>query len=69
MVLFLTGKQGLAPSIDWDPLEFAIVQAHKRGLDLHAWINPFRARHGNTIALAKIIFQFCIQNGFLAQEL
>jgi uncharacterized lipoprotein YddW (UPF0748 family) len=50
---FLTGKQGLAPSVDWDPLAFAITEAHKRGLDLHAWINPFRAKQGTAIALAK----------------
>lgn len=38
---FLTGKQGVAPG--YDPLEFAIGEAHARGIELHAWINPFRA--------------------------
>jgi uncharacterized lipoprotein YddW (UPF0748 family) len=42
---YLTGRQGLAPEPEWDPLEFAIEQAHRRGLELHAWFNPFRARH------------------------
>ena len=40
----LTGQQGLDPG--YDPLAFAVQQAHQRGLELHAWINPFRA--GNT---------------------
>lgn len=38
---YLTGKQGTDPG--YDPLEFAVEQAHARGLELHAWINPFRA--------------------------
>ena len=37
---YLTGKQGLVPVNDFDPLEFWITEAHKRGLELHAWINP-----------------------------
>jgi uncharacterized lipoprotein YddW (UPF0748 family) len=40
---FLTGKQGAAPQPFYDPLEFAITEAHARGLELHAWFNPFRA--------------------------
>lgn len=39
---FLTGKNGLAPDSNFDPLEFWIDEAHKRGLELHAWINPYR---------------------------
>lgn len=42
--LMLTGVSGQSPG--YDPLAFAIAEAHKRGLELHAWINPFRA--GNT---------------------
>jgi uncharacterized lipoprotein YddW (UPF0748 family) len=42
---FLTGKQGLAPDPEWDPLAFAVTEAHLRGLELHAWLNPFRAKH------------------------
>jgi uncharacterized lipoprotein YddW (UPF0748 family) len=38
---FLAGKQGVDPG--FDPLAFAIAEAHKRGLELHAWFNPFRA--------------------------
>lgn len=42
---YLTGVPGQAPSPFWDPLEFAVAEAHRRGLELHAWFNPFRARH------------------------
>jgi len=42
---FLTGQQGRAPATPWDPLQFWIEQAHARGMELHAWFNPYRARH------------------------
>ncbi len=41
---YLTGTMGKAPSPYYDPLAFAVLEAHKRGLELHAWFNPFRAR-------------------------
>jgi uncharacterized lipoprotein YddW (UPF0748 family) len=41
---YLTGKMGQPPSPFYDPLSFAIAEAHKRGLELHAWFNPYRAR-------------------------
>lgn len=40
---WLTGKQGLPPSPYYDPLEFMIEEAHKRGMEFHAWCNPYRA--------------------------
>ncbi|WP_134088995.1 glycoside hydrolase family 10 protein [Olivibacter sp. XZL3] len=40
---FLTGRQGQAPSPVYDPLDFAIQEAHNRGMELHAWFNPYRA--------------------------
>ncbi|MDP5170791.1 MAG: family 10 glycosylhydrolase [Bacteroidia bacterium] len=40
---WLTGRQGQAPRPLYDPLEFAVKEAHKRNMELHAWINPFRA--------------------------
>ncbi len=40
---WLTGKQGKTPDPYYDPLEFASVECRKRGLDLHVWINPYRA--------------------------
>ena len=42
---YLTGTMGRAPSPYYDPLEFAVTEAHRRGLELHAWFNPFRARY------------------------
>jgi uncharacterized lipoprotein YddW (UPF0748 family) len=40
---FLTGTEGQAPSPWYDPLAFAVREAHARGLELHAWFNPYRA--------------------------
>jgi uncharacterized lipoprotein YddW (UPF0748 family) len=42
---YLTGQMGRAPNPWYDPLEFAVNEAHRRGLELHAWFNPYRARH------------------------
>jgi len=42
---FLTGAQGKRPDPDWDPLAFAVWEAHQRGLELHAWFNPYRVWH------------------------
>jgi uncharacterized lipoprotein YddW (UPF0748 family) len=47
---YLTGVQGRAPSPFYDPLAFAIAEAHKRGLELHAWFNPFRAHHFQAVS-------------------
>ena len=50
---FLTGEMGRAPAPFYDPLEFAVTEAHKRGLELHAWFNPYRTRStGNSKAAA-----------------
>lgn len=42
---YLSGHMGQAPLPKWDPLKFACDEAHARGLELHAWVNPFRARY------------------------
>ena len=42
---FLTGALGKAPVPLYDPLDLAVREAHARGLELHAWFNPYRARH------------------------
>jgi uncharacterized lipoprotein YddW (UPF0748 family) len=42
---YLTGTQGTAPQPMYDPLKFWVTEAHARGLQLHAWFNPYRARH------------------------
>ena len=50
---FLTGQQGKAPSPYWDPLQWMITECHKRGMELHAWINPYRAKTKGTRQLAQ----------------
>ena len=42
---YLTGEQGRPPEPFYDPLRTWVEQAHRRGLELHAWFNPYRARH------------------------
>lgn len=41
---FLTGVQGQAPSPYWDLMQFMIDECHKRGMEFHAWINPYRVK-------------------------
>ena len=41
---FLTGVQGKAPEPYWDPMQFMIEECHKRGMEFHAWINPYRVK-------------------------
>lgn len=40
---WLTGQQGRAPASGFDPLAFMIKEAHRQGVELHAWVNPYRA--------------------------
>lgn len=44
---YLSGTAGKAPEPAYDPLAFVVAEAHRRGLELHAWFNPFRARHAS----------------------
>jgi uncharacterized lipoprotein YddW (UPF0748 family) len=54
---FLTGVQGKAPEPFYDPLEFWIRESHDRGIELHVWLNPYRAHHkdGKEISDQSII--------------
>lgn len=55
---WLTGAQGTAPSPMWDPLAFAVAAAHQRGMDLHAWLNPYRAKQSTpTLASNHVAVQ------------
>lgn len=56
---WLTGSEGTAPNPLWDPLTFAVEEAHKRGMELHAWINPYRVKEGVNTAVhsSHIIYQ------------
>ena len=51
----LTGTRGKDPG--YDPLAFAIEEAHKRGLELHVWVNPFRVTSSGTIATSDKVWQ------------
>jgi uncharacterized lipoprotein YddW (UPF0748 family) len=50
---YLSADLGTPPDPYYDPLAFAIEEAHKRGLELHAWLNPYRTRHPLTIPLSS----------------
>ena len=50
---YLTGQMGRAPHPYYDPLAFAVTEAHQRGLELHAWFNPFRARDARAKSAAS----------------
>lgn len=54
---YLTGTQGKAPEPFYDPLEFWVEEAHNRGIELHAWFNPYRAHHpkGGEITETSIV--------------
>ena len=44
---YLTGQSGMSPMNDFDPLSFMIETAHERGMEFHAWLNPYRASMDN----------------------
>lgn len=51
---YLTGKQGRAPLRGFDPLKEMVEEAHKRGIEFHAWFNPYRlSMNLDTTALAN----------------
>jgi len=50
---FLTGVQGKAPSANWDPMDYMIQLCHERGMEFHAWINPYRMFASSTLNLAR----------------
>lgn len=51
--VYLTGTQGKAPSPYYDPLKLWIDEAHQRGIELHAWFNPYRAKAKTKFELSK----------------
>ncbi|MDL1913351.1 MAG: hypothetical protein FDW93_02345 [Bergeyella sp.] len=57
---YLSGETGTAPSPYYDPLEFWIEEAHKRGIELHVWLNPFRAHHtsGGKVSSRSMVRRF-----------
>jgi uncharacterized lipoprotein YddW (UPF0748 family) len=49
----LTGREGKAPSPAWDPLAFMVDECHQRGMELHAWVNPYRGPRVSDITAAN----------------
>ena len=49
---YLSGTQGVAPEPLYDPLAMAVEEAHRRGMELHAWLNPYRAGHPSNDTVA-----------------
>lgn len=49
----LTGTQGKAPDNGFDPLAFLVEECHKRNMELHAWLNPYRVTSGENDVLAS----------------
>ncbi len=52
---YLTGTQGLAPADGFDPLAFWVTEAHNRGIELHAWINPYRITKSSNASLNSLV--------------
>ncbi|MBO4673862.1 MAG: family 10 glycosylhydrolase [Bacteroidaceae bacterium] len=50
---YLTGTQGTPPANGWDPLAWMVQECHRREMECHAWINPYRAKTKGTTALAQ----------------
>lgn len=48
---WLTGKQGVRPESFYDPLQFVIEEAHKRFIDVHVWLNPYRVTNSDNLDL------------------
>ena len=51
---FLTGTHGVAPYPFYDPLEFVIQEAHRRNIEVHVWLNPYRVLNNDDITLLNI---------------
>lgn len=66
---YLTGEQGKAPDPFYDPLQFWTEQAHDRGIELHVWLNPYRAHHksGGPVSEHSIIKKHPEQVVFLKE--
>lgn len=54
---FLTGQQGKAPAEDWDPMAFVIELCHARGMEFHAWLNPYRMTMSKGMKPASRIYR------------
>lgn len=63
---WLTGKQGVKPNEFYDPLQFVIDEAHKRFIDVHVWLNPYRVTNSESLnVLSKDHFFYKNRNLFV----
>lgn len=67
---YLTGGRGTAPaaSANYDPLEYWIEEAHKRGMELHAWVNPYRHNGATTLAEDSAVKDWIIKHVYTNSE-
>lgn len=65
---FLTGVQGRAPQPYWDPLAWMVDECHKRGMEIHAWINPYRAKTKGTTQLANTHISMMRPNSYFVYD-
>lgn len=62
---YLTGTRGKDPG--WDPLAFAVEECHKRGLEINAWVNPFRFSNSSGNDTQTDIDKAMLKSGILMQ--
>ncbi|MDR0824933.1 MAG: family 10 glycosylhydrolase [Prevotella sp.] len=62
---FLTGTQGVAPDNGFDPLAFLVDECHKRSMELHAWLNPYRASSSSDDVLSSDHIYFSYPERFI----
>ena len=62
---YLTGTRGKDPG--WDPLAFAVEECHKRGLEINAWVNPFRFSNSSGTDTQTDIDKAMLESGILMQ--
>ncbi len=56
---FLTGEEGNSPNWNTDVLEWMILETHKRGMEFHAWLNPYRATFDEDFEVLSDTHDYC----------
>ncbi len=56
---FLTGEEGTAPKWNTDVLEWMINETHERGMEFHAWLNPYRATFDENFEVLSETHDYC----------
>lgn len=65
---YLTGRRGTPPDAEWDPLAFAVEEAHARGMELHAWVNPLRFAASSASLPSTPADTRAIRNGWILKS-